>query len=216
MDAKDRTNPPLTDANSAKRDLRFFRGQVWPRLGQLLSAPALWISLLIALTLTAFAPPLPSSDIPISDVAAYGLSFAAIATGACFTAIVLTLGLPGADRLRRWSLMVGNTEGKSALSDLLFVLAWAATAQFALILVSVVALALGGDLPVAPQNALWSHRLGLAFSLWVFLYAISELFIVLQTLIQIGVLISIEERSSSPNQAVKDGGDSDRGGRKLD
>lgn len=180
---------------SASKDLKLLRGQVMPRGRQLIVSWVPLAALLAGAGLAIALPELPSASMQISTVAGYGFTFASIAMGACMSALVLSIGLPGARRLRQWSLLSGATPGKSALSDLIFVLVWAAIAQIGLTLVCVCALAFGADLPVAPKGMLPSHAVSLGIGFAVFFYSVFELVVVIQTLSQIGVLIIFEERS---------------------
>ncbi|KQR20074.1 hypothetical protein ASF79_10755 [Agreia sp. Leaf335] len=116
--------------------------------------------------------------------------------GACIAAIVLALGLPGAARIKRWARLPGTTKNKSALSDLIFVLVWATLCQIGLVGTCVIALALGGPIALAPANITWSHSLGLALGFSTFFYAVAELFVVVQTLSQMGVVIIDEEQKN--------------------
>lgn len=183
--------------DAAKRDLRLVRGQILPRLPKLLAS---WVPVSAALfggALTFLLPQLPAASLPISSAVANGVTFASISMGACVSSLVLSLGLPGTRRLRRWALMKGDTKDKSALSDLIFVLVWAALAQIALLFVCIAAFVFGSDQPLAPQGMLPSHRLGLFIGLTAFFYALFELLVVVQTLSQMGVLI-IEEEKNEP------------------
>ena len=155
-------------------------------------------ALLLGGAVTAVAPGLPVGVMPISTILSNGFTFASIAMGACISAIVLSLGLPGAERLRRWAREPGTLPGKSALSDLVFVIVWAALAQLLLIMVCVAALLFGGDLPLAPSPMIPSHAFGLWVGLAAFFYAVLELFVVVTTLLQMGVMIIAEEQRAVP------------------
>lgn len=180
----------------AERDLRLVRGQIAPRLGQLVTSWPPYLALICGLALAVVLPGLPSANTPIAEVVGYGFTLASISVGACFSAIVLSLGLPGAERLRTWSRRTGTTPDKSALSDLVFVLVWAALSQVALIVVCVLALAVGGPYPLAPAGQAPTHFAGLLVGISVFFYAVFELVIVVQTLSQVGVVIIAEERAN--------------------
>ena len=82
------------------RDLRLFRGQILPRVGELFKHWAPWSALVAAGIVALVAQYLPGGGLRITDVAGVGFTFASIATGACISGIVLSLGLPGASRLR--------------------------------------------------------------------------------------------------------------------
>lgn len=187
----------LRSSDDPRSELHFWRGQVLPRRRELFLHWAPYCAIVASLLTVIVAPHLPASRTPISDIAATGLTYASIATGGCFSAIVLSVGLPGADRLKRWALKEGPTAGRSSLSDLVFVLVWAATWQLALIGTCVLALLFGGRLPIAPTQMVPSHTLGLFVGMTVFYYALFELMIVVNTLSQIGTVINFEERNHS-------------------
>lgn len=85
----------------------------------------------------------------------------------------------------------------NALSDLVFALVWAALAQLMLIVVCVVAMLFGGAGPLAPSGLSWTHWIGLVAGLLVFYYALFELFVVVNTLSQVGAVIAEEERRAT-------------------
>lgn len=190
-----------------RRDLWLLRGQIAPRLGQLLWQWAAGGAAAMAGLVTWRASALPFGRLAIIDVANGALTFASISTGACISALVLSLGLPGGDRLRRWARAPGSVAGKSALSDLVFVLVWAALVQVALIAACAAAGILGGDLEVAPKGMSPSHGLGLFAALAVFFYALFELVIVVQTLVQVGVVMIAEESEDADSSGTEDGQD---------
>lgn len=180
--------------SDARADLNLWRGQVWPRRWELLRSWPPYVAIGFALVGTFVAPTLPGGELSISAAAGAGLTFASIAIGACMASIVLSLGLPGATRLRRWSRYPGVSEKKSALSDLIFVLVWAGIWQLLLLIVCALAFLFGGDGPLAPLAIAPTHSVGLFIGLAVFAYAVFELLIVVSTLSQIGVVIIGEEQ----------------------
>lgn len=184
----------MVDARNPQRDLRLFHGQVLPRLRELLSHWAIYVAIAAGVLAAIMAPGLPAGALKIADVTTVGFTFASIAMGACVSALVLSLGLPGTERLRRWAKMGGTTPGKSALSDLVFVVVWAALCQLGLILVCVLATLFGGNLPLAPAGLSVTHSVALAAGLTVFFYALLELIVVVSTLSQMGVMIIAEEQ----------------------
>ena len=184
----------MSDLRSSERDLFLVRGQVLPRLRRLVLdwVPALALGVSVGLAL--LLPRLPGAVLPIREAAGVGVTFASIAMGACIAATVLAVGLPSPERLRRWANLRGSTPGKSALSDLVFVLVWASLAQTALIATSVLAMAFGNDLPLAPTGMSIFHAFGLWLGLFVFFYALFELVVVVQTLSQMAVMVIAEEQ----------------------
>lgn len=180
--------------------------QVWRRRKTLLATWQPYVSAVAAAAAAYGASVLPSSSMTISSVAAIGFAYASITVAACVSAVVLSLGLPGADRLRKWARH-GATADKSALSELVFVLVWACIWQLLVIVACVLALLFGGDGPIYPPGASIVHAIGLTFGLWVFFYALFELFVIVETLWQIGAVIIAEERASDDSVISPDGSD---------
>lgn len=191
------TEAPTMDENqpAATKDLSLVRGQVAPRARQLLLNSTSLFAAVFAVIVAGAIDRLPIGSMKISDVVTNGFTFASITLGACFSAIVLSLGLPGAERLRKWSSLEGTTKSKSALSDLVFVLVWAALSQVAVIITCAAALIFGGEHALGPTGMHIPHRVGLFLGSFVFFYALLELIIVVRTLSQVGVVIIFEERA---------------------
>lgn len=184
----------MVDQRADELDLRLVRGQILPRWRQVVRTWETLIAAVPAILLASFSQFLPSAELPIDSIAYLGFTFAAISTGAGFSAIILSLCLPGADRLHRWSNQPGTLENKSALSDLVFVLVWSTLIQVSLVACCALATAFGGDLSFAPPGMSNVHRISIGAGMFVFFYAIVELVIVVQTLCQVGVVIIAEER----------------------
>lgn len=158
----------------------------------------------IASLITAIVRHSPASKLSISSVAATGFSYASITISACISAIVLSLGLPGEDRLRKWALH-GSEANKSALAELLFVFTWACLCQLFVIIVCVLSFVFGGDGQVLPPKASSTHTFWLFTSLLIFFYASFELFVIIETMWQIGAVIIHEERKSLAPQIEREG-----------
>lgn len=184
----------LTPAQLERRDLRIFRGQVWPRRKLIIQSPVLIAAVPTGVVLAVVVPWLPSSALKISEATSVGFTYASISTGVCITALILALGLPGEERLAKWSKKESRTPNKSQLSELIFVFLWAALWQIGVLITCILALLFGGDLPLAPPGMIPTHWAGLAMSLIVFFYALFLLVTVLQTLLQMSVVIISEER----------------------
>ena len=184
--------------------LHLVRGQILPRLPGLLRSSTFWLSVASAILLTLVAQHTPFGTLSIREVIDGTLTYASISLGACVSATVLALGLPGTERIRRWSTVSGSTPGMSLLSDLVFVLTWAALAQIALILTCVVSLVLGGELPIAPRDWKETHAIGLLAGSIAFFYALFQLLVVVQTLLQIGVVVIAEENADQTTVAFDD------------
>lgn len=178
-----------------KIDLTLGR-QIWIRRRRLLLTWQPYVAAAIAVASALGAPALPSASLPISTVASIGFAYASITVAASVSAIVLSLGLPGAGRLRKWARH-GHSANRSALSELIFVLVWSGIWQLSVIVACALALLFGGDGPLAPPAMTVPHRIGLICGLWVFYYALLELFVVVETLWQIGAVIVDEERRAA-------------------
>lgn len=185
--------PPETTKAMNRIDLTL-RGQIWLRRRRLLRTWQPYVAAAVAVAIAIGASALPSSSLAISEVASTGFAYASITVAACISAIVLALGLPGGDRLRKWARH-GTSADHSALSELIFVLVWGGIWQLLVIVVCSLALLFGGDGPLAPFGMSLSHWIGLIGGLWVFSYALLELFVVVETLWQIGAVIVSEERA---------------------
>lgn len=141
---------------------------------------------------------LPSQDVPIQDFVGHGLTVSSIAVSACLTGLVLSLAIPGAERIGKWAKMEGATEGFSVLSDLIFAFFWAGCSQVLAMLTCITALFFGGGLAIGPPPPIpWTHSLSLAVSFSIFAYALLQLLVVLQTLVQVGAVIIAEEQMST-------------------
>lgn len=182
----------------AKAELQILSGQIWPRRGLLLKSRVVWVSLFLALITLTGCLFFPVARARIDEIAGIGLSYASISAGVCITALTFSLALPGEERLRRWAQMKGTRgDNSSALGDLVFALFWAALSQVLLILYCVGALVVGYHLPLLPPDFLLSHLIALGAGFWIFFYALLELIVVLQTLVQIAVVFVFEERNGT-------------------
>ena len=187
----------MDENTRAELSLKLVSGNILPRLGLILRSPALWVACVLALILALSIAAVPISKVRIDTLAGYGLSFASISLGACFTTAVLTLSLPGNDRIRKWSRARGEIPTSTPLSDLLFVITWAALIQVLLIFTCASAIVFGGSLQVFPSEAPLLQRLSIFLAGWVFFYAVIELLIVISTLSQVGNVIVHEERRAT-------------------
>lgn len=188
------TNPQ----NEHLRALLLGRGQILPRLKYILKHPAFIVSVVSAGAIAIFVDKLPLAGIKIYNLAETGLTFSSISLGVCFTTAALTLGLPGHQRLSRWSNTDGELPDSSVFTDLLFVVVWSALCQLALILTCTLAIIFGGELHVFPASSGRLQRVMIFSSSLVFFYSLAELFLVLLTFSQLGNIIAIEERKHGP------------------
>lgn len=188
---------------NALRDLDVFRSQVVPRARQILMNWTVLVAVLGAVLITWGIAVLPARYTRIADFAGMGLTYASISLAACVSGLVLSLALPGENRLRKWSHMAGVVDGKSLLSDLLFTFFWAACAQLAVLLVSFGSVIFGGTLLIGEPGPLpVPHVASLIFSFAIVMYSVAQLFVVLQTLVQVGVLVIFEEQETNRTAEV--------------
>lgn len=165
----------------------YWRGQVWPRRRGLLTDPVLWIAAALGVACTVATPRLPVAHVTISTVAGFILAYAALSFGACVTGAVLALTFPDESLRRQWTTE-RNAAGFSHYSEIIFVFTWAGIAQILVVIEAVCCFILGGNLIIWPPSPSISH-VGLLVAAYVFgFYAILELFTVLFTVSQVGVV----------------------------
>lgn len=160
-----------------------------PRAGRLLLDRNLGLSLLAALLLTAFGRDLPLGTLQIGDLASAGLAYSALAFGACVTGAVLTVSLAPYRRVRELATSGPEDWRYPHYSELLFVFTWSAVAQLAVILASLLAYIMGGSTVVGPADPYPSHLVLLFLAASVLVYALLQLFTVVATLSQLGVVL---------------------------
>lgn len=187
-------NPSVSPASGAVRDLSAIN-QIAPRLSSIVLSGSSLFALIAAILATGGIVLLPVRSTPIADIAGVGLTYASVSLAACLSGLVLSLALPGEQRLRRWARMKSERSGKSLLSDLVFTFFWASCCQLGVLLVCFTAIVFGGPLLVGePQPLPVSHVTGLFIGLFVGFYSVAQLYVVLQTLVQVGVLVILEEQ----------------------
>ncbi len=186
--------PSDSPVSGAARDLSAIN-QIAPRLSSIVLSGSTLFALIAAILATVGIMLLPVRNTPIADIAGVGLTYASVALAACLSGLVLSLALPGEQRLRRWARMDSARSGKSLLSDLVFTFFWASCCQLGVLLVCFAAIVFGGPLLVGePQPLPASHIAGLLLGFLVGFYSVAQLFVVLQTLVQVGVLVILEEQ----------------------
>lgn len=163
----------------------FFRGQVRPRLGQILLRPRVAVVLLLGVLTGALVPHLPMGRLRVSELASAGLAFAALSFGACVTGAVLALTLPAAEA-RRWAGIKAPDRTHSTYSDLIFTFTWSGVAQLGVVVSCALAFLFGGDKVVSPAHPWFTNKLCVGVAALVFYYALAQLLTVLGTISQIG------------------------------
>ena len=186
---------------SRPEHVHFWRGQVWGRRGRLLKDSSLWVALAFGGLVTWLVNTSPGGDLEIADVGGAGLSYAAIAFGACITGIVLVLSLPSEQRVHRWATTGMKDSPFSHYSDLVFVLTWSAISQLSVILLSLGGYLFGGHIEMAPDDPRTSHVVALFGCMFVAVYAFLQLFTVVSTLSQIA-FVTIDEFGRREGQAT--------------
>lgn len=174
--------------SDAGREVRFWRGQVWPRRSSLVKHRHVLISLAVGSTVTFLAWRVPIGDLRISTLATAGLGYAALSFGACITGSVLVLSLPSREQIRLWARTRLEGRTHSNASDLLFVFTWAAAAQLGVVLTVCSAYLLGGDIAFAPSNPRLGHIVCVFISSCVAAYAFLCLSTVVSTISQVGTV----------------------------
>lgn len=186
----------------ARTESSFWRSQVWGRRKQLLTDPDPWVSLGLALITMVLVPHIPLAAVRIDALAELGFVYAALSFGAAVTGAGLTFGIPGKDRIRRWSKIKPKGSKFSSFSNLIFVFAWAASIQVAVVVISALAVAFGSGYEVLPNGAIPSHVVFLFLAMWVWWYALLELAAVIQTLLQVANAIIGEEAKLPDNRGA--------------
>jgi hypothetical protein len=177
----------------APKSSDFWRRQVYGRRYALLRDPSLYVALSFGVLTTLLTPYLPFHSVQITDLAGVGLAYAALSFGAAVSGCILALGIPGPDRLKKWSRIPSSNEGFPALSELVFVFAWAAMSQLGVVLICFLAFVFGAGFQLLPDNAIWTHVGAFAIAMTVCYYALLELIAVVRTLVQVATAIIGEE-----------------------
>ena len=81
----------------------------------------------------------------------------------------------------------------NAYSNLVFVLVWACVLQLLVIVVCVLAMLFGGEGPLLSARHFYIGCSALFVGLWIFLYALAELFVAVTTLFEIAIVVAYEE-----------------------
>lgn len=166
------------------------------RRRQLAKDRALWLSLGFGLLTILASPHIPLGSMPVQDLANYALLYAALSFGAAIAGAGIALGVPGDQRIHRWSNMVPEGSKYSSFQNLLFTFAWSAMIQIGLVLVSFLAIALGTGYSVVPQGVhivdAPFHYLASFFSFWLWWYALFELSAVVRVFMQVAGAIVVE------------------------
>lgn len=182
----------------------FIRGQVVPRIPQLVKDPAFWISLLLGGLVGYLAPQIHGGTLTVAEAGNIGITYASISMGVATTALVLSLGLPGAERMHRWANLPEATPGRSMVSDLVFVLAWSAMCQLALITYCLALILTVGDVKVFPTDPCLWHRITLGVGVGLLTYSLFELRDAITTLVQVGTVIEAEEQAAASSPDATD------------
>lgn len=185
----------------ARDDVRYFRGQVWPRRRRILFTKRVLIVALLALATGLACTHIPVGNVSVSLLATAGLSFAALSFGACVTGAVLALTLPSPE-VRIWATTSSGGGRHSDYSDLIFIFTWSGLAQLVVVVASILGLLFGGDMKAAPPNGGALNSVWVALSALIFFYALAQLVTAITTISQMGtVLIAAWNAEGSRTQA---------------
>lgn len=185
---------------SHRDDLRYFRGQVLPRLKRILLTTRVLIVSLLALATGLLCTRVPVGSVPVVDLSTAGLSFAALSFGACVTGAVLALTLPSPE-VKTWATSSGGGR-HSHYSDLIFTFTWSGLAQLAVVTAAIFGFLFGGENQAAPPGGGVINSVWVGLSAWVFFYALAQLITTITTISQIAtVLIHSWNRVSDDNDA---------------
>ncbi|MDP1720232.1 MAG: hypothetical protein Q8L08_04440 [Candidatus Nanopelagicaceae bacterium] len=171
------------------KDTRYWRGQVLPRWRELVLDWYLILGFDAGLVAVLLSVNPSKENLKLSELVTAELAFAAISFGACITGSVLVITLAPTDQVKVWSSK-GRTKDSyfSHYSNLIFTFTWAAIAQLAVICASIVLLTLGPDAQVLLPDPSVVHLAILALDFGIVTYAFLQLFTVISTISQIGVV----------------------------
>lgn len=181
-------------------DLRYFRGQVQPRLKRILCTTRVLTVSVLAITTGLLCTRVPVGSVPVVDLSTAGLSFAALSFGACVTGAVMALTLPSPE-VKTWA--TSSSGGRhSHYSDLIFTFTWSGLAQLAVVTAAIFGILFGGEKLAAPPGGGVINSVWVGLSAWVFFYALAQLVTTVTTISQMGtVLIHSWNRASEDNDA---------------
>lgn len=185
-----RSVPPKSEKLEGKAKVSLLH-HAWLRKRLLIKSKEPHVAALLSLLVTYLVQNYSGSSLSVSAVASTGFTYASITVAACVSALGFSLSLPEA-RLRRW-VRAGKGEEVNAYSNLVFVLVWACVLQLLVIVVCVLAMLFGGEGPLLPSRHLYIGCAALFVGLWIFLYALAELFVAVTTLFEIAIVVAYEE-----------------------
>ena len=170
--------------------VQFWSGMVLPRARKILLdrflvlAPCLAASLFIVIRFGLGA------DISIASAAQMGFRFASVGAAGAVTALAVTIGFAQNSAPDSWVRRRNEDSDDSPLETLAVVYLWAGFSQITLAATCAFSVAAGGDAPLFPGAASLLHQVFLGLSLFVFSYAVLQIFAVMQTLAQMAVVAS--------------------------
>lgn len=171
-----------------ENDVRYFRGQVWPRRRRILFTRRVLVVALLALLTGISCTQLPVGKLSVSSLATAGLSFAALSFGACVMGAVMALTLP-APEVKTWATTPNGAGRHSHYSDLLFIFTWSGLAQLMVVAASVLGFLFGGDMQAAPPGGGIINSVWIGLAALVFFYALAQLITTITTISQMGTVL---------------------------
>lgn len=172
-----------------------WRGQVRPRIPTVFRLKIVTICVLMGLGATFIVFFVPRGSVSVQGLSEAGMSIGAVTFSGCLTVLVLTVGLPSEERIKRWARSDVRNGESNHFSELVFSVAWACLTQIILILVCLFSLVVGGDNDIAPHDPRITHIVILCLSCSWFFYSVWELITVLTTVIQVANVMAAEARS---------------------
>lgn len=153
-----------------------------------------WGSVLFSLMFTFLFFNTQAIKFEIKDITSLIISYSSISFSACLTALVLSLTIPGNDRIGRWASYENDNVGSNAYLDLVIVLAFSALTQVMLLGYTMIfSILQGPDTLTSNPGGLTNYLYILSLSFLVS-YSFIRIYVILETVWQVAQLISAEEQ----------------------
>lgn len=188
--------------NSISKETNLLRAS-FIRISKDLTHRAFWGSVLSALVFSFLFFRTQGVNFEIKDITSLVISYSSISFSACLTALVLSLTIPGNDRIGRWASHENDKIESNAYLDLVIGIAFSALAQIILLGHTLLFSIIQGpqplsETPKAPNDYIFI----LSLSFLVF-YSFTRIYVVLETVWQVAQLISEEEKIFYKNGSKK-------------
>ncbi|MFW0169196.1 hypothetical protein [Rothia sp. P4278] len=153
-----------------------------------------WASVLIALIFTFLFFNTPAVNFEIKDITSLIIGYSSISFGACLTVLVLSLNIPGNDRIGRWASHKNENIKINAYLDLVIGLAFSALVQAILLGYTLFSSLLQGPGPFISKPGNSIDYLYILLLIFLINYSFTRIYIVLETVWQVAQIISAEEK----------------------